>query len=346
MRWLARLVGAATALVPGIALPQQVSGLELFVQADKGNCAVCHQVPASVLRSPRADVGPGLDANRMKGWDKERLRVLLEDPLPGNPETVMPPYGRHLILEPSEIDRVADFLLSLPPFAEDESASESHGLPRQTVTEGISPASRAAEAIEEGRRLWLRKFGKNRSLAGCFPNGGRRIAAAYPQYDPRLKRVVTLETAINQCLKSHGQPMLDAGDPDTMGAVLAYLRSLSEGQTIAIRVQGAEAKARLDEGRRLYFTRMGQQSFACATCHVRSAGRHFGGSVLPASAGSAVYWPYFRGGKAETLQVRVRTCLDRMGAAAYPAGSDELASIEYYLASLANGVRLRPNSPR
>ena len=195
--------------------------------------------------------------------------------------------------------------------------------------------------------LWTRKFPNGRSLAGCFPNGGRRIAAAYPQYDARLKRVVTLETAINQCLKTHGQALLEAGDPDTMGVVLAYLRSLSEGQKIAVRVASAPAEQRFEEGRRLYITRMGQQNYACASCHLRARRavlrrrRHPGRGRRGRRSG-----PSCATGRAVTLQMRIRECLDRMGAAPFPAGSDELAHLEYFLTYLSNGIPIRPNAWR
>jgi len=52
-----------------------------------------------------------------------------------------------------------------------------------------------AAIVEAGQKLWNRKFKDGRTLAACFPNGGRRIAANYPQFDTRLKRVVTLEMA-------------------------------------------------------------------------------------------------------------------------------------------------------
>lgn len=217
---------------------------------------------------------------------------------------------------------------------------------RQAEAERQRPVPGAAEAIEAGKRLWTRKFGKGKSLAGCFPNGGRRIATAYPQYDPRVKRVVTLETAINQCLKSHGQPLLEAGDPQTMGAVLAYLRSLAEGQRIAIRVGSGPAEQRFEEGRRLYVTRMGQQNYSCASCHVHHSGSFFGDVAIPSPVGAAVQWPQFRDARALTLQMRLRECLDRMGAAPFPAGSDELAHLEYFLAYLSNGLPLRPNAWR
>jgi len=243
------------------------------------------------------------------------------------------------------VNRVRGQYPALSP-AELASGSAAFDPERQAQAERNKPVPGAAEAIEAGRRIWTRKFAKGRSLAGCFPNGGRRIAGAYPQYDGRVKRVVTLETAINQCLKTHGQPLLDAGDPGTMGVVLAYLRSLSEGQKIAVRVSSPQAEDRFEEGRRFYFTRMGQQNYACASCHVHHAGKFFGDTAIPAPVGAAAQWPYLRDGRPVTLQMRVRECLDRMGAAPFPAGSDELAHLEYFLAYLSNGIAIRPNAWR
>jgi L-cysteine S-thiosulfotransferase len=217
---------------------------------------------------------------------------------------------------------------------------------RQSEAAANRPAPGASETIEAGRRLWTRKFTDGRSLAGCFPNGGRRIAAAYPQYDRRLKRLVSLETAVNQCLKTHGQPLFEASDPATMGAVLAYVRSLAEGQKVAVRTGSVPAEERFEEGRRLYFARMGQQNYSCASCHVNHAGNYFGDSAIPAAVGSAAAWPFIREGRPVTLQMRIRECLDRMGAAPFPAGSDELAHLEYFLAYLSNGIAIRPNAWR
>ena len=208
------------------------------------------------------------------------------------------------------------------------------------------PAPGAAEAVEAGKRLWTRKFANGRSLAGCFPNGGRGIAAAYPQYDPRVKRLVSLETAINQCLKTHGQPLMDADDPATMGVILAYVRSLAEGRKVAVRATTAAARDRFEEGRRLYSTRMGQRNLACATCHVNHSGRIYGDAAIPSPIGAAVQWPHFRDGRPASLQVRIRECLGRMGAAPFPAGSDEITHLEFFLAYLSNGLAVRANAWR
>jgi sulfur-oxidizing protein SoxA len=212
---------------------------------------------------------------------------------------------------------------------------------RARVEENANAAN-ASGVLEEGRRIWQRKFKDGRTLAGCFPNGGRRIAGAYPQYDARLKRVVTLETAINQCLKSHKESLLDVDDAKTMGAVTAYVRSLSDGQKIAVRVPAA-AEDRFQEGRRLYFTRMGQQNYACASCHVQGAGKRFAELTLSPPTGQAAHATVIRNGLAIGLQARIRECLERMGAAPFAAGSEELNNVEYFLSYLSNGLPLKAN---
>jgi len=217
---------------------------------------------------------------------------------------------------------------------------------RRAQLEANTPAPEAAGILAEGKRLWTRKFKNGRSLAQCFPNGGRRIAAAYPQLEAKSKRIVTLETAVNQCLRTHGEPILEAADAAAMGAILAYVRSLAEGQKIAVRVATPLAEERFEQGRRLYFTRMGQQNYACASCHLQSAGKYFGNTALPAAPGAASRWPYVREGRAVTLQAQVRECLERMGAAPFPAGSDELSQVDYFLTALATGQTIRPNAWR
>lgn len=206
-------------------------------------------------------------------------------------------------------------------------------------------AAAGAEAVAAGKALWTRKFKNGRTLSGCFPNGGRRVAASYPQFDPRVKRVITLEMAVNQCLKAHGETLFDHDAPKTMGAVTAYLRSLSDGQKLAVRVRpGAEAQ--FEQGRRLYFSRLGQRNFACASCHVQGAGKRYNDTPLSPVIGQATHWPVIRGGVPVTLHQRIRECLELMGAAPFPAGSEELNTIEYFLAYLSNGYTLGANAWR
>lgn len=105
------------ALSLGLALQaaaQPAPAPDVFVRADKGHCIACHQLPEGVGPATRADLGPRLEGTRMRGLGKEALRSLIADPTRANPDTVMPPFGRHRILAPDEIDRLVEFLHALP----------------------------------------------------------------------------------------------------------------------------------------------------------------------------------------------------------------------------------------
>ena len=96
------------------AAAQVLAAPDVFVQRDKGHCIACHRLPEGVAPASRADVGPTLQGARMRELGRARLRELLDDPMKSNPATVMPPYGRHRLLDRAEIDRVVEFLHALP----------------------------------------------------------------------------------------------------------------------------------------------------------------------------------------------------------------------------------------
>jgi len=106
------LLAAAAHAVPAAGRP--TSALELFVQRDKGHCIACHQLPAGVGPASRSDLGPALDGTRMRALGKAALREAIADPTKANPDTVMPPFGKHHLLDAAEIDRLVDFLHALP----------------------------------------------------------------------------------------------------------------------------------------------------------------------------------------------------------------------------------------
>ncbi|HET7729790.1 MAG TPA: sulfur oxidation c-type cytochrome SoxX [Usitatibacter sp.] len=107
---------ASFALLCWAALPvsAQRAVPEAFVRADKGHCIACHQLPQGIGPATRADLGPALDGAAARAMGKAKLRALITDPMAANPDTVMPPFGRHRILEPAEIEQLVEFLHALP----------------------------------------------------------------------------------------------------------------------------------------------------------------------------------------------------------------------------------------
>ncbi|HXS51170.1 MAG TPA: sulfur oxidation c-type cytochrome SoxX [Usitatibacter sp.] len=114
MRGAALAVAALAFAAASAARAEALTGAQIFLRPDKGNCAACHQVSDPAAPKTRSDLGPRLEGARMRSIGRERLRALLTDPMAGNPETLMPPYGRHRILDASQIDRVLDYLDALP----------------------------------------------------------------------------------------------------------------------------------------------------------------------------------------------------------------------------------------
>lgn len=112
-----RVAGVLSLVAAGISFPslaQSPRALELFVRPDNGHCIACHQVPQGAGPETRADLGPRLEGSRMRELGKAALRSILVDATRANPDTVMPPFGRHRLLDAAEIDRLVDYLYALP----------------------------------------------------------------------------------------------------------------------------------------------------------------------------------------------------------------------------------------
>jgi sulfur-oxidizing protein SoxX len=78
-----------------------------------GNCLACHRMPADPAAVTEANLGPALENLRSRYPDRASLRAQLWDPAAANPDTIMPPYGRHGILTSEEIELVLDYLYGL-----------------------------------------------------------------------------------------------------------------------------------------------------------------------------------------------------------------------------------------
>jgi sulfur-oxidizing protein SoxA len=196
--------------------------------------------------------------------------------------------------------------------------------------------------LDKGSKLWETPFANGRTYAGCFANGGRNVAGDYPRFDDASGKVVTFEMALNDCRRRNDEKEYAYGDRATMGVLTAHARALSDGMRMNVRVQGAGALAKYEQGKRFYFTRIGQYNFACSSCHLGNAGRILRTEIISPTVGQATHWPVFRAGdNLNTLHIRLRRCMEQMRASPFPAGSEELNNLEYFLAYLSNGLPLR-----
>lgn len=89
------------------------AGRRLAHDFEKGNCLACHSAPTDPTAITRANIAPPFIGMRERFKDHELLRRQIWDAALRNPNTIMPPFGRHLILTDDEIDLIMEYVLSL-----------------------------------------------------------------------------------------------------------------------------------------------------------------------------------------------------------------------------------------
>jgi sulfur-oxidizing protein SoxX len=87
-----------------------LDGKELAFDRGKGNCLSCHNIKGGDLPGT---IGPQLNTMKDRFPDRNELIGIITDETKRNPQTVMPPFGRNLILNDKEISAIVDFLYTL-----------------------------------------------------------------------------------------------------------------------------------------------------------------------------------------------------------------------------------------
>ena len=85
-------------------------GQEIAFDRKKGNCLACHSIKGGNLPG---NIAPPLVAMKQRFPDKAKLREQIYDSTIANPNSTMPPFGRHKILSGKEVDLVTDFIHQL-----------------------------------------------------------------------------------------------------------------------------------------------------------------------------------------------------------------------------------------
>jgi len=114
------MLGAVTMVLVGLSFtPQIVSaagssmvdeGKKIAFHRKKGNCLACHKIAGGNLPG---NIGPELINMKARYPDKTALRSKIWDSTLTNPNSIMPPFGKHKIISEKEIDKVVEFVYSL-----------------------------------------------------------------------------------------------------------------------------------------------------------------------------------------------------------------------------------------
>jgi len=199
--------------------------------------------------------------------------------------------------------------------------------------------------IESGKELFNKPFANGKTYASCFDNNGIAIANRYPFYDSGSGRVITLESAINDCRVANGEEPLPY-EKGKIADISAYMHYTSRGNIINIVIpDDPGALAAYERGKAHFYAKRGQLNMACADCHVFNSGNRIRADILSPALGQVTHFPVYRSkwGGLGTLHRRYSGCNKQVRAKPYKGQSDEYRTLEYFHSYMSNG--LESNGP-
>lgn len=85
-------------------------GKEIAFDRTKGNCLACH----NIVNAPSpGNIAPALVAMKSRYTTKQDLRMQIWDATIKNPESTMPPFGKHGILSEVDLEKVVEYIWTL-----------------------------------------------------------------------------------------------------------------------------------------------------------------------------------------------------------------------------------------
>jgi sulfur-oxidizing protein SoxA len=197
-------------------------------------------------------------------------------------------------------------------------------------------------ALEKGEKLFKFWAKREPSFRTCLGEGKidlKGLAASYPKYDPKLKKIMTVESRVEHCAQTALWENFKQGSPAN-NQISLYFKSLSAYTPIKVDTGSAEIMASYQRGEKLFYAKVGQYNFACASCHTSSGllGQRFRGQVPTSPFGDAAHFPTYRTalGDIESLQQRFMRCNLQARTKALPPGDPAYTDLEVFYTVLSN----------
>jgi sulfur-oxidizing protein SoxA len=213
--------------------------------------------------------------------------------------------------------------------------------------EGIEEFPPYEDLVEAGGETWAKPFANGKSFATCFGDDPSAVRVKYPRWDSKSKAVVTLEGAINKCLKDNGEKPFN-WKKGKLAHESAYLGFEARGQKVDVKIP-EEAMDAYNSGKQFFYAKRGQLNLACADCHVYNAGNFARGNVLSPLYGQVTHFPVWRGKWDKkndgfgTLHRRYGGCMKQVRAKPLKAQGKTFRNLELFHQAMSNGLEI--NAP-
>lgn len=164
---------------------------------------------------------------------------------------------------------------------------------------------------------------------------------------PRVEdgKLVAMENLINDCRTERMGAKEWKWSGTDMQAVSAYIGLQSRGMPVDVAIDG-EAAPFWEQGKDLYYTRVGQLDMSCSNCHEDNYGYMIRADHL--SQGQINGFPTYRlkNAKLNSVHDRFKGCMSNIRATPYKEGGEEFLALELYLASRGAGLSVETPSVR
>ena len=189
--------------------------------------------------------------------------------------------------------------------------------------------------VDAGEEL----YNSVKGLKKCFPDPA--ISGDYPKFDDKQGKVVTLEAAINDCLKANGQKPWNI-KKGKMADLEAYFAAKSKeaGKKVNIKIGSEAAAAAYERGKKIYYSQRGYLKLSCANCHVQGAGQRVRREYLSPLLGHMTHFPVYRlkWQGLGTMERRIGGCEKNQGEQPHKANSQWVAEMMYFMGYMSNGL--------
>ena len=194
--------------------------------------------------------------------------------------------------------------------------------------------------IDNGKKAFNTPFSNGKTYASCFRNDGVGIKQDYPYYDAATGKVVTLESAINDCRVKNGEEPLKWNKGE-IADISAYMAYTSRGNKVNVVIPSDEgAMGAYERGKNHFYAKRGQLNMSCADCHQWNAGNRIRADLLSPALGHTTHFPVYRSkwGGLGTLHRRYGGCNKQVRAKPFKSQSDEYRALELFHTYMSNGL--------
>ncbi len=199
--------------------------------------------------------------------------------------------------------------------------------------------------VDKGESLWGKPFKNGKTFASCLGNDVSKVRPDFPRWNAKTGKVVTLESAIQNCLKRNGESKW-GWKKGKMAYLSAYLTTQAAGEKINVVVPNdSRAIAAYEDGKKFFYAKRGQLNMSCANCHIDNAGKRIRGNILSPALGQITHFPVWRGKWAKkkgdgfgTIQRRFGGCNKQVRAKPFKTQKSQYSNLEYFLTAMSNGM--------